>query len=86
MIDDDQKRAMLADLEASGVLSAERRLRQPGDLDSEDMARHLGVGERWAFDQMKRIAREKPEEWVTTLVYDPIKKHQLMVLRKVEEK
>lgn len=81
-MDDELKKAILEDLRESGLLSAEHRLRQPGDLDSEDIAKHLGVGERWAFEKMKRLAKGNPEEWECLLVYDSGRKHQLLVLRK----
>jgi len=83
-MDDDQKRAIFDELQASGLLSAGQRLRQPGDLDSKDLAAHLGVGERWAFSKMNKLANDHPEQWECLLVYDPARKHQLLVLRKRE--
>jgi len=79
-MDDDLKKAMLQELKDAGL--SEQRTRQPGDLDSKDLAEYLGVSERWAFEKIKKLAKEMPEAWEATLVYDPTQKHQLLVLRK----
>lgn len=81
-MDDAIKRAMLEELKESGLV--EHEMRRPGDLDSKDIAQHMGVSERWAFDRIRKLAKDFPDRWEAVMVYDPGHRHQLLVLRKKE--
>jgi hypothetical protein len=82
-MDDELKKQIFAEIEAAGLLQKhERRMRQPGDIDGEDMAAHLGVCERYGIEMITKIAKNQPDEYEKIQVYDPVKQRRVGVLRK----
>ena len=83
-MDDELKKKILADIAAAGLLKKhERRVRQPGDIDGEDMAAYQGVCERYGIELITKIAKDQPDEYEKIQVYDPVKQRRVAVLRKI---